>query len=389
LESQNEFAAALAGGMEADRLFAVQGWAPVERVAHLEAGLARASARAAVSTRDPLEEERPPTLLRYPRWARPIKGLFDMLGTFPGYREIDLSPFFLVALPIFAAMLINDAGYGLVFLVLPLLFYVKMSKAMGKETTQLTLLIGGASVVWGVLTASYFGVTPPMLPAGSFWRDLTSTLGLLWDADPEVGRFLFIKVSFLMGCAHLVAGHLRQVRSIWPDARAWSEVGWSAVMLGMLGIVWMLFFEVPSPVLHAALALLAVGVLAVVLFSYPRAGPIKRIGMGFAGSLLPLINTFGDIMSYIRLMAVGLASYYIAAAFNDLGVQVAGGNSILWIVGAVVIVFGHALNIALILIAIFAHGVRLNMLEFSRSAGVEWAGYRFEPFAIPEKVTED
>ncbi len=83
-------------------------------------------------------------------------------------------------------------------------------------------------------------------------------------------------------------------------------------------------------------------------------------------------------MSYIRLMAVGVASYFIAYSFNLLGSQVADGAT--WFVGGIVVVFGHALNIVLAVIAIFAHGVRLNMLEFSNNAGVQWSGYAFAPF---------
>ena len=86
-------------------------------------------------------------------------------------------------------------------------------------------------------------------------------------------------------------------------------------------------------------------------------------------------------MSYIRLMAVGMASFYIAFAFNDLGATVAGSANWQWALAAPIIVVGHLLNIVLCLIAIFAHGVRLNMLEFSGGAGVQWAGYAYAPFA--------
>ena len=110
----------------------------------------------------------------------------------------------------------------------------------------------------------------------------------------------------------------------------------------------------------------------------PQANPIKRILIGFASSILPLLGTFSDIMSYIRLFAVGLASYYIAAAFNGLGAQVA--ETATWFAGAPVVLFGHALNLALAAIAIFAHGVRLNMQEFSNNVGVKWAGYAYQPY---------
>jgi len=93
-------------------------------------------------------------------------------------------------------------------------------------------------------------------------------------------------------------------------------------------------------------------------------------------------------MSYVRLMAVGLASYYIAMAFNTLAGILA--DSITWysVAPEVVLLFGHALNIGLAAIAIFAHGVRLNMLEFSSNAGVQWAGFAYAPFATAKDHEE-
>ena len=128
--------------------------------------------------------------------------------------------------------------------------------------------------------------------------------------------------------------------------------------------------------------LLLGGAVLFVLFSHPSKNPLKMVGLGIADNILGVIGAFSDTMSYIRLMAVGLASYYIASAFNNLGMDIAAGSMILWIPAAVIIILAHALNIALGIIAVFAHGVRLNMLEFSSNAGVQWAGYPYAPFAI-------
>jgi V/A-type H+-transporting ATPase subunit I len=106
---------------------------------------------------------------------------------------------------------------------------------------------------------------------------------------------------------------------------------------------------------------------------------VKRILLGFAASMLPLLSTFSDTMSYVRLFTVGLASYYIASAFNSLGVKMA--ETMTWFAAIPVLIFGHGLNIGLATIAIFAHGVRLNMLEFSNNAGVQWGGYAYRPFS--------
>ncbi len=397
LRSEAQYTVADRGGLSEEHIYAVQGWAPSQIAETLADELEKSDLHAAVQSIPPAEDEEPPTLISYPRWVKPIKGLFDILGTFPGYAELDLSAFFMIALPLFAAILIGDAGYGLIFLAFPLLMYRKLIKAAGPAKTHLLIVIGAVTIAWGILTANYFGVTPKDLMAwggfdsvqsmragSGFWAALgkiTCTMGVLWRFDEEAGRFLIIKLSFILGSIHLILAHLRQAVGYFPDQKSLSELGWCAVLAGMLGVVWKLFtFPIPPWLLSAALILLIAGYVLAVLFAYPGHRIPKRIGFGFASSLLPLIGAFGDIMSYIRLMAVGLASYYIASAFNGLGAMVGQMSPPLWIVGAVIILFGHSLNIGMAVIAIFAHGVRLNMLEFSNNAGVQWAGYPYQPF---------
>jgi V/A-type H+-transporting ATPase subunit I len=379
-----EFTAARRGGLEEGQLFAVQGWVPRGRMETLADDLAGQGVDAAVETVDPDPDEKPPTLIRYPRWARPIEALFDILGTVPGYREMDLSPFFMVALPIFAAMLIGDAGYGLVFTLVGLLGYGKIRRAASKSAAQLVLIFGLVTLAWGVLNANYFGLTPPVNEAGEpvGVGKLMAALGPIWDSNDEQMRDTVIQISFIFGTIHLVLAHLRAAFEAAPSQKSVAELGWCGFLAGMLGVVWLMFFPeqvwMPQPVLFA---LLGGGAGLIVLFSFPQRNPAKRLALGVVGNLMALIAAFSDTMSYIRLMAVGLASYYIAFAFNGLAAQI--GSAGWWMIpfAVLILLFAHLLNIALGLIAIFAHGVRLNMLEFSSNAGVQWEGYPFSPFA--------
>ena len=385
LARQAEFTVARRSGLADEALFAIQGWVPATRAETLGADLAAAGIEAAVEHDEPAEEDLPPTLIEYPRWAKPIEALFSVLGTLPGYREIDLAPFFMVALPLFAAMLIGDAGYGLIFMLPGLLKYRAMVAKVGKQGTHLLLVMGAVTLVWGILSANYFGVTPDKFEAAGMvgLAGFLKTVGPLWNADPVAGRNLIIKISFIFGCIHLTLAHVRALVEYWPDQRAIAEAGWCIVLWAMLGVIWMLFPFGGAPVPAAViLVALGVGLVMAILFTAPSPNVAKRIGIGLASSILPLLGTFSDTMSYIRLMAVGLASYYIAAAFNDLGASLAGVAT--WAAGALVVLFGHSLNIGLAVIAIFAHGVRLNMLEFSGNAGVQWAGQKYEPFARTE-----
>lgn len=406
LEDLADYTIARRGGLTQENLFAIQGWAPIEAAQSLGSDLAKAGLDAAVEILEPAEDEDPPTLIRYPRWVTPISALFDMLGTNPGYREYDLAPFFMIALPIFAAMLIGDAGYGLLFAGLALFYRKKLSASAGKPAFQLILTIGILTLVWGVLTANYFGVTPNTFAEAGGWMMENETgqivpdvqtmlnsetggwaipgktmfaLAPLYRIDFKAGLVLIMKISFLLGTLHLVTGQLRQVLGVFPDIRFMANVGWAIFLIGMLMLIWILFpFGGPMVPNKVMIGILAAGCALIVLFTCPNRNPLKWLGLGIASNLLPIIGAFSDSMSYIRLMAVGVASYFIAYSFNLLGSQVADGAT--WLVGGIVVVFGHALNIVLAVIAIFAHGVRLNMLEFSNNAGVQWSGYAFAPF---------
>lgn len=404
LQTHAGFTIAHRGGMEEEKLFAIQGWLPQGEDATLADRLAERGISTAVQTMPPAEDETPPTLVRYPRWAKPMKAMFDILGTTPGYRESDLSPFFMIALPLFAAMLIGDAGYGLIFTAIGLLSYGKISAKAGKPAAQLLLVFGLFMLGWGLVTANIFGITPnDFAVAGGFaneageldkaalaessglWAVLATIMtkiGFLWNANSEAARNLIIKVSFIFGTIHLVLAHLRQAIGYAPNIRALGELGWCGFLVGMLGIIWMLFFPdaMWMPMQVMAVLLIAGGAM-VILFTFPSRNPAKMLGLGIVANILPFISTFSDTMSYIRLMAVGLASYYIAKAFNTLAYDIGSGSAWMIPAAALIVVLAHTLNIILGVIAIFAHGVRLNMLEFSSNAGVQWTGHAYTPFS--------
>lgn len=380
LHHQAHYTVASRGSLTSESITALQGWAPADKSDGLGDELAESGLDVAIEAHGPAEDDAPPTLVKYPRWTKPIKGLFDILGTLPGYRELDLSPFFMVALPVFAAMLIGDAGYGLLFVVAGAVFYRKLVAKAGKAKTHLIIVVGAVTMLWGIVTANYFGITPGTLPEGSSVGKAMRAVAPLYRDNEEAGRNVLIKVSFIIAVVHLTLARFRKLLGFFPDLRFLAELGWCSVLGGMFGIVWHLFFiGLETPIHWAVLVLLGAGLLLAIVFTYPSRNPAKRIGIGFAASLLPLLGTFSDTMSYIRLMAVGLATYYIAFAFNSLGADVAKAGT--WVAGAPIVLFGHALNIGLAIIAVFAHGVRLNMLEFSNNAGVEWAGYPYRPFA--------
>jgi V/A-type H+-transporting ATPase subunit I len=384
LTSAAQFTIAERGGLAEGELYAVQGWVPADQAETLRAGLAGAGIDAAVETAELTEDDQPPTLIRYPGWVKPIKGLFDILGTLPGYRELDLTPYFMIALPVFAAMLIGDAGYGLLFIVLPALMYRKLTAAAGKPGTHLLMVTGAVTVAWGVLSGAYFGVSPQqMASAGGFWAAVARSLGPLQviSGDVKTQAYTIMKISFVMAAIQLSLGQLRQALALAPSLKALSKIGWAVFLWGIFFVIWFLFFDSQAkrPMHWLGPYLLVIGAVMAVVFASPNRNPLKMVGLGLADFPLGALGAFSDSLSYIRLMGVGLAGTVIAQTFNGLGAGVAAGAT--WFAGALVLILGHGLNVAMCMIAVLAHGVRLNMLEFSNNAGVQWGGYAYKPFA--------
>jgi len=326
-----------------------------------------------------------PTLLRNPKWVSPIKAVLDMIGVIPGYKELDVSALFLIFLSIFFAFLIGDAGYGLLFIGLT--FFGKM-KTKGNVTAQpalnLLLLMSACCVVFGVLTGNYFGITLESLPAplaGLSSDYLTGKTAAGWNPDLAANHVMF--VCFAIGTMHLTLAHgwnlIRKINS-WS---ALTDLGWLCSTWALFSVVlqMVLYMELPTWIVATQMPLLGTGIFLIVISLI-----LSKSYFGLVTLVLDIINNFVDIISYVRLYAVGAASLAIAQAFNGMAMDI--GFSGIGSIGAALILFaGHGLNIILGAMGVMVHGIRLNTLEFSGHAGVEWAGTRFNPFRKKQTTT--
>ncbi len=361
LAEQAEYSLAQRSAAADEHLFALQGWVPAETASTLADSLAAEDLPVAVEVLEAGPDEQPPTLVRPPAWARPIEGLFEMLGTMPGYREFDVSIPFMIALPIFTAMLISDGGYGALLVLGPLLAYRRVSKAIGAQFTQLLIIVGGVTVVWGGLTSTFFGfqLYEPLIPV-----DLT-----------DKSRIFMMWLSFTMGAVHLSIAQLWQAIRYFPDLRFLNRAGWALFVWGMYGVVKFFVLDDPMNWSMPWPYLLIAGAALAILFADPSWNVAKAVALGLAQFPLAMLSAFSDVISYVRLMAVGLASSVLAESFNEIALDIG-----IWPITAVVLLLGHGLNMSLAMIAMFAHGVRLNMLEFCSNMGMRWTGYAYRPF---------
>ncbi|MBU1122878.1 MAG: hypothetical protein KKF54_09375 [Candidatus Omnitrophica bacterium] len=313
-----------------------------------------------------------PTLIRNPKWLQIINPVFKFMGILPAYNEMDISFWFLFFFSLFFAMLIGDAGYGLIFLILTIVARKKFPKI---ESVPFFLIgvLSCSTILWGAVTGTWFGVENiGRLPVFRYF--------VIDKMNSFVGsnQTFMMYLCFLVGIIQLTIAHvIKAIRYINSPA-ALGQVGW-------IGILWGLFFVIGKFVLNNALpsyfpVLMGGGIGLVVLFSHPEKNIIKGQLIALGNLPLSIINSFADLLSYLRLFVIGYVSVMVAASFNDMAMQV-GFNNILSGLGAgLILFFGHALNIVLGLLSVLVHGIRLNMLEFSSHLDVQWAGKDYSPF---------
>jgi V/A-type H+-transporting ATPase subunit I len=317
---------------------------------------------------DPSDEDRIPTLLRNPRWLEMIKPVFNIINVLPGYREVDISPVFLIFFSLFFGMLIGDAGYGLMFLILTIFLQIKLrNKVKDQAPFMLVYVLSGAAVVWGGLTGTFFG-TVLLGQAVKPW--------VAWLTESRNVQLFCFSVGFI----HLAIAHLWRCIRKWPGLGAWAELGWVWVLLQafLLARSMIILGASDMSVILKALQGMLPGVVLIVADIVK--GPRDQISVGVVLLLFSIISAFTDIVSYVRLFAVGLAGVAVADAFNQMALSIGFNNVTAGIITSLILVVGHIFNIVLCGFGVLVHGLRLNVLEFSGHLGLEWAGFRYEPF---------
>jgi V/A-type H+-transporting ATPase subunit I len=360
-----EFNEALSGMGKENTVAYLTGFVPVSEVAILKQEAQ--SERWGLMIREPSEEDNVPTLLKNPRWITLIKPVLNLLGILPGYRELDVSLLFLIFFSIFFGILIGDAGYGLSYLLLTIWFQKKRAASFKNNNVFLLFyLLSSCAIIWGVLTGTFFGQSwlskrgiAPLIPA---LNDLVNMQTL----------------CFFLGALHLSLAHSWRALLKFPSVSCLADIGWISVLWAAFFLARTLILGLPLPDFVSILAWS--GIALVVFFSSPQRNIFKAIGNGL-GSVsfgLNFMSTFTDVVSYVRLFAVGLAAVAIAETTNSMTASL-GTGPLAVLGGVMIVVVGHALNIVLGPISVLVHGVRLNVLEFSGHASITWSGMVYKP----------
>ncbi|HCE41991.1 MAG TPA: hypothetical protein DET40_00390 [Lentisphaeria bacterium] len=348
------------GMRSAGEISYINGFVPVDHVENLRAGAKKHGWGLLLS--DPSIDDKVPTLLKVPKIFQMSKPIFDFIGISPSYHEIDISICFLIFFSIFFGILVGDAGYAMLMIIATLTakFFLKGEKA--KQATNLFLVLGSSCLIWGMLIGSFFGIEAHTLPR--FLR------GFEWFKNEENVRY----VCFFIAAIHLSIAHL------WIACIRLKKITTVLGQLGWVSFIWANFFLASSLVAgrefpHFALYLYAAGfVLILIGLHWHDIGEVCEFPFALVGS-------FTDLLSYIRLFAVGLAGLYVGENFNKIAHDgLLGVPSVDIVLGVFIIFIGHGINILLGALAVLVHGIRLNTLEFSGHIGLRWSGFLYKPF---------
>lgn len=367
-----------------DRIFVLSGYIPAKRIEKVVATL-EADYTVAVDITDPDEDEDVPVLLENNGFAAPVESITEMYSL-PNKDDVDPNPAMAFFYYAFFGIMLSDAGYGLVMVIAMLIAKAKLKlEPKMKKTVNMFLYCGISTVIWGALFGSWFGDAPQVIAREFFGKEIGSTA--LWF-EPVNDPMKLLLYSFLFGIIHLFVGLGVRFYMLWKAGKridAFCDV--IPVYLLVTGIAPIgagIIIDVPSMISTVGKYLAIAGAVLVILTSGRSSkNIIGKLGGGLYGLYNIGSGYLGDVLSYSRLLALGLSTGVIATVINMLG-TIPGNMVVKSILYVVVFLFGHTVNIAINLIGTYVHTNRLQYVEFF-SKFYEGGGRSFTPLKANTK----
>lgn len=355
-----------------EKLMSLEGWVPTEiqdnTIKWLDSQEVYYEASKPV-----INQDNPPIKLKNNRFARLFEFIGDMYSI-PSYWEIDLTPFFAPFFVMFFGFCMGDAGYGLLMIavVVALLLSGKMPKM--RPVMWLGFFLGIGTTIMGTISGTFFGIELMKVDIPF----VNSLKGFMFREDGWYSAFYF---SLILGVVQIIFGMCLKVVNLtkmYGFASSLPTIGWIVLILG--DILSYLIAGVGLPLYICA----GVGAVLIFLLNGPFTkiySPFVNIGSGLWDTYNMLTGLLGDILSYIRLFALGLSGSILGLVFNDLAMRMSGNIPVVsTIIMLLILLFGHAMNIALSGLSAFVHPMRLTFVEFYKNAGFVGGGKKYDPF---------
>ena len=421
-----------------DKLMLLEGWVPEENENELKKFLDKSGVYFQIEK--PTEEDAVPIKLKNNRFAK----LYEAIGelySLPDYKEIDLTPFFAPFFMLFFGFCLGDAGYGVLMLLGATLFKLKVKKEM-KPLLSLVQFLGLATVLFGALTGTIFGIN--LIDSGYTITDQSVALllnenipaaiidklevlkGSTFETKVQFGaevkkiigdqdfvtygaaitKYTESDYSFLNSFRHLlfdpqkmfnlalIIGGIQIIFGMFLKMAnqikqfgvkyAFSTIGWLFLIIGLLTLIVLSKMNVIAadkvkPLLYILLGISSLGIL---LFNDPKRNILMNIGAGVWDTYNMITGVLGDMLSYIRLFALGISSAILGFVFNDLAMNMSPDTIVLkQLVMIIILLFGHGINIFMAGLGSFVHPMRLTFVEFYKNAGFTGGGGKYRPFS--------
>ena len=322
-------------------------------------------------------DDNPPIKLKNNWFVRQFEVLTDMYGR-PGYDGFDPTPFISVFFLLFFAFCMGDCGYGLLLIVIGLL--LKKVDSF-KDMAPLVVILGIGTTVIGFLFHTFFSLDI------SSWSIFAPVKGIFLPAK-IAGYDGPMVLSIVVGIIHLCLAMCVKTYEETKNkgfVNALGTWGWTllivgGVIIGSLALVGVLDKELTK---WSVIVIGVVSALGIFVFNDMKRNKLANVGMGLWDTYNTATGLLGDVLSYLRLYALGLAGSMLGMAFNNIGQMILGdgSNALLWIPFVLIVVIGHTLNIAMAALGAFVHPLRLNFLEFFKNSGYEAKGRNFNPLS--------
>ncbi|NLD27179.1 MAG: hypothetical protein GX659_00025 [Myxococcales bacterium] len=358
LTEERDFYETLGRAFEDESVSAFAGWVPADNIEHVAEMVHKSFPGVFMKARDPMEDESPPIKTKNSWLASVFEPLLHILG-FPKYGGIDPALFFAPSMMLFFGICLSDAGYGAIMILIGAVAKKLLSAKIPaiRFVSNMTILLGLTTVVWGLATGSIFGI--PF--AQREW--------ILVDVAPDVGDpMLLFKISIVAGVLHISIALMISIISSNNFSERMIKAGTLFVLWG--GALAMIKYSI-WPYIAGA------GILLILTFSSDAKNPLKRLGAGIWG-VYGLTGLLGDVMSYARLFGLGVASGAIASVINVLAVDVRGAVPVVGILlSIIVLLLGHSFNFAMGVMGALVHPARLHAVEaFPKCVQLSGAPYK-------------
>ncbi len=360
-----------------EKIMMLEGWAPEHRGEELNAFLEKN--KILFIAEKPEKEENAPILLKNKKFAKKFEVLGE-LYSLPKYDELDLTPFFAPFYMLFFGFCLGDVGYGLILAIGALAAKRKVQKEM-KQVMSLVFYLGLSTILFGLIGGTFFGI--PLYETNlPIYRDLAA---MFKEQGTDINQILF-NLSLVLGGIQIIFGLIIKVFNEIKQlgiSYAIGTIGWVVLLLGLVIIALVSHFaEIPMEELNTVLyALVGVSGVMILLLNNLKRNIFMNVGVGLWGVYNMATGILGDMLSYIRLFALGISSAIMGYVFNSLAVSMSGSIPVLSIVFMIIIlVIGHAINIFMSGLGSFVHPMRLTFVEFYKNAGFAGGGNKYNPF---------